>query len=255
MFGFFRARRFRVDIASFSECGLVRPSNQDHIFVNRRGLVFCVADGMGGGEGGAEASDIICQEIAASLKRRMDFGDRVRAVDESIRRADTAVRVYAKKAGFRQMGSTVTVMIADSEDGRSAAVGNIGDSRIYRFRAGVLKQLTDDHTMVDEIRRRTGRGMTVYDARTAMFSHVLTRAVGVGSDVRADWRKIDMRKGDAYLVCSDGVHGVVPQDAIRGAFALGGKSAEIAERIRDLVLACGAPDNFSAIVVQIGGRR
>jgi len=250
-----RRRRRRVDIASLCECGLVRRENQDHVLVNRRGLVFCVADGMGGGEGGGEASEVVCGEIASVLKRRTEFGERIRLVDEAIRRADAEVRARAAKAGYRQMGSTVTVLVADPEDGRSAVVGNIGDSRVYCLRGGGLRQLTRDHTMGNELMKRTGeRGsLAMLDARSAAFSHVLTRAVGVGKDVRPDWRKVDMNEGDVFLVCSDGVYGAIPSDAVRNALAQGGRASEMVERLRTAVLAGGAADNFSAIVVKVGG--
>ena len=257
LFGLFRRRRrIRIDVASLCECGPVRAENQDRVLVNRRGLVFCVADGMGGGEGGGEASAIVCRELAAVLRRRTDFVDRVHLVDEAIRRADEMVRAYAAKAGYRQMGSTVTVLVGDPEDGRSAIVGNIGDSRVYCLHGDEFRQLTRDHTMESEILRRSGaRGgaPSLLEARASALSHVLTRAVGVGDDVHADWRKVDLFEGDVFLVCSDGVHGAMPQDVLKDALAQGGRASEMVERIRRAVLASGAADNFSAVVVKIGG--
>jgi len=254
---FFRRRRgVHVEIASFSECGPVRPENQDHILVNRRGLVFCVADGMGGGEGGAIASDIVCRGICAAAKRRTDFPERVRRVDEALRDADSEVRAYAAKAGFRHMGCTATILVVDAEEGRSAAVGNIGDSRVYRFRAGDLRQLTEDHTVAREmLRRNVSRSLQYFPSpRTAMLSHVLTRAVGVGEESKLDWRNVDTLEGDVFLLCSDGVHGAIEPADLKDAFTKGGGAGEIAERIRLRVLASGARDNLSAIVVKIGGR-
>ena len=257
LFGLFhRRRRFHVDIASFSECGPVRRENQDHLLVNRRGLVFCVADGMGGGEGGAQASEIVCREIGHVLRRRTDFAERVRLVDDAIGHADENVRAIATKVGYRQMGSTATILVVDSEDGQSAVVGNIGDSRVYRLRKGDLRQLTRDHTMEGEIlRHRSGRGHFVMSGtRTSVLSHLLTRAIGVGQNSRPDWRKVDIFAGDVFLLCSDGVHGTVAASALKSAIAAGGRANEIAARVRDLVLKGGAPDNFSAIVVKVGGR-
>ena len=166
------------------------------------------------------------------------------------------MRAFAAKAGYRQMGTTVTILVADPEDGRSAAVGNIGDSRVYRLREGELKQLTRDHTMEREIlRRRSVRQVDAsVETRASMLSHVLTRAVGVGNESKLDWRKIDMHAGDVFLVCSDGVYGFVKPDALKAALASGEAAKDIVRRIGDLVLEGGAGDNYSAIVVKIGGR-
>ena len=255
LFRLFRRRRgIHVDIASISECGLVRKENQDHIFIGRRGLVFCVADGMGGGESGGTASEIICREMAESVRHRTDFRGRVRHVEEAIRRANAKVRDYAARHGLSQMGSTATVAVVDAEKGRHVAVGNIGDSRIYRMRRGEFLQLTNDHTVEHELQLKNfmlaGRGLV--DMRRTALSHVLTRAVGVGDVTGLEWFDIDLMAGDILLLCSDGVHGFVKPSALKSAVAAGGRSEDIVRRVRKLVLAGGAGDNFSAIVVKIG---
>jgi protein phosphatase len=257
LFGFFRRRRsIHVEIASFCKCGFVRRENQDHILVNRRGLVFCVADGIGGGEGGGVASEIVCREISRSVSKRTDFPERARLVDAAIRRADAEVRAYAAKAGYRQMGSTATVFVGDSEDGRSAVVGNVGDSRVYCLRADEMRQLTHDHTMEREILRgNSSRPLSAAtEARASMLAHMLTRAVGVGNDACLEWRKVDMREGDVFLLCSDGVYGFLTPQELKDAVGSGGSAKEVAARISTRVEEHGAPDNFSAIVVKIGGR-
>ena len=154
------------------------------------------------------------------------------------------------------MGSTAPVFVGDAEDGRSAVVGNVGDSRVYCLRAGEMRQLTHDHTMEREIlRRNSSRPQPpATEARASMLAHVLTRAVGVGTEARLEWRKVDMREGDVFLLCSDGVHGFLAPQALKDAVASGGSAKEIAARISRGVEERGAHDNFSAIVVKIGGR-
>lgn len=257
MFERLKSRLFRLDIASCSDRGLVRADNQDHVLVNRRSTVFCVADGMGGGEGGAQASDIVCSEIASALSRRTGFSGRVRKIDDAIRTAHERIRKFAAEAGYRQMASTTAVLILDCGDDLSAVTGNVGDSRVYRFRDGKLVQLTRDHTMACEMRRKaSAQGMRpAFDARIDHFSHVLTRAVGIGPSVKADWRKVEIAEGDAFLVCSDGLYGAVDAESVQSAFAAGGRAAEIAERLADRVVKGGAEDNYSFIVVKVGGRK
>ena len=249
-------RRFKVDVAFTSERGLVRKDNQDHVIVDQNALVFCVADGMGGGEAGGEASDIVCRNVDSVLHDYAGFADRVRLVDDAIRRADGDIRSVAASAGYRQMGSTAAVLVSDGR--RIAAIGNVGDSRVYRLRSGRLQQITRDHTLAEElVQRRPSRGSRpVADVHALSLSHVLTRAVGVGQEpLKVDWHKIDVVDGDVLLLCSDGVHGFVPHPVLLGAVQTGGSAREIVDRIATLVVESGARDNYSAIVVKIGGAK
>ena len=249
-------RKFKVDVAFMSERGLVRKENQDHVVADPKTLVFCVADGMGGGEAGGEASDIVCRNVDSVLHDYAGFADRVRLVDEAIRRADGDIRSVAASAGYRQMGSTVAVLVSDGR--RIAAIGNVGDSRVYRLRAGRLQQITRDHTLAEELAQhcppRNSRPFA--DIRAIALSHVLTRAVGVGQEpLKVDWHKVDVVEGDVLLLCSDGVHGFVPHPVLLDAVQAGGSAKEIVDRIATMVVESGARDNYSAIVVKIGGAK
>ena len=255
LFGLMGGRRFKVDVAYASECGLVRKENQDHVVADQDALVFCVADGMGGGEAGGEASDIVCRNVAAVLHEYAGFADRVRLVDDAIRRADGDIRSVAASAGYRQMGSTAAVLVSDGR--RIAAIGNVGDSRVYRLRAGRLQQITRDHTLAEEfVRLRPSRSARPFaDLRALSLSHILTRAVGVGHEpLKVDWQRIDVVDGDVLLLCSDGVHGFVPHPVLVRVLLAGGSAREIVDRIAKVVVESGAHDNYSAIVVKIGGR-
>ena len=256
LFGLVGAQsKFKTDVAFASECGLVRHENQDHLVADSKTLVFCIADGMGGGEAGGEASAAVCRNVDSVLHEYAGFADRVRLVDDAIHRADGEIRSIAEAAGYRQMGSTAAVLVSDGK--RIAAVGNVGDSRVYRMRAGKLRQITRDHTIAAELfsRRTSPDGKPVSDVWGLAFSHVLTRAVGVGQDrLKVDWHKVDVREGDVMLLCSDGVHGSVAPSALSAAIAAGGAAKDILARICSLVVASGARDNYSLIVVKIGGR-
>ena len=249
-------RKFKTDVAFTSECGLVRRENQDHLVADPKTLVFCVADGMGGGEAGGEASAAVCRNVDSVLYERASFADRVRLVDDAIHRADGEIRAVSAAAGYRQMGSTVAVLVSDGK--RIAAVGNVGDSRIYRLRDGKLRQLTRDHTLTAEIlsHRLPQGAKPLADVRALALSHVLTRAVGVGQErLKVDWRKVDVKEGDVMLLCSDGVHGAVAPSALAAAMVAGGGAKEMLGRICSLVVASGARDNYSAVVVKIGGAK
>ena len=229
-------RKFKTDVAFTSECGLVRRENQDHLVADPKTLVFCVADGMGGGEAGGEASAAVCRNVDSVLHERASFADRVRLVDDAIHRADGEIRAVSAAAGYRQMGSTVAVLVSD----------------------GKLRQLTRDHTLTAEIlsHRLPQGAKPLADVRALALSHVLTRAVGVGQErLKVDWRKVDVKEGDVMLLCSDGVHGAVAPSALAAAMVAGGGAKEMLGRICSLVVASGARDNYSAVVVKIGGAK
>ena len=249
----FRRKRLQVDSAAVSERGLVRTDNQDHFMVHRGRLAYCVADGMGGGDGGAKASEIVCRSVGNAVSQRVDFPERVKRIHEALAAANAEVRDYAAKAGFsKQMASTAAVLAIDADHGDQAVIGYVGDSRVYRFREGQLQQISKDHTIGRELSQHTtNRAVAAgLKGRNLAISHMLTRAVGVLPEVAPEWRKIDVRKGDAFLVCSDGVYDMVADEGLRAALEEGGAAREIVARIEARVVAAGAADNYSLVVVR-----
>jgi len=261
--GFFKwiRRRFSrpslaMSAASLSERGLVRRDNQDHLLVRRTARSYCVADGMGGGEGGAEASRIVCAELSSAVAANADFADRVRGVAAAIHASNTKIREYAASAGYRQMATTVTVFLVDPDSCRVGIIGHVGDSRVYRFRKGSLARLTHDHTLAGELGRSAAANALAGDlgGRRHVIAHMLTRAVGLEREVQPDWRKIDIKPEDWFLLCSDGVYDMVPEPKLEAAFAAGGAPRDVVGRIAAEVVAAGAEDNYSMVVVKAGGQ-
>lgn len=234
-----------------SETGLIRKDNQDSVFVADDKSIFCVADGMGGGSDGAFASAIICEEIKAAVNSvGMEKGF---LIDNAIALADNRIRCHAKANGFKQMGSTVALLMLDSTDKMTAKICHIGDSRIYRIRDGKVNLLTDDHTLCNQL-------MNIADEkwesklrnRDNPLCHILTKVVGCGLDTRADWKELDVSSGDRYLICTDGVHGVIDDEKIALQFKSASSVQEIGEQLREKIVDSGAPDNFSYIIIEIG---
>lgn len=239
-----------VDVASLSACGPVRRENQDHCFASPETAFFCVADGMGGGQGGAKASEIVCRQLSGVALRSANFAERMSRVDLAVRAAQAEIRSFARAAGFAQMATTVALLALESADSPIAEIASVGDSRIYRFRGGELKQLTRDHTYAEALKRAGAWDELAADAEGA-YTHVLTRAIGTGSDALVDWRWIDVRKNDRFLLCTDGVYDMASDDAIGAAFAEGGSSGEVLARLEARVLAAGGRDNYTMIVVSL----
>ena len=235
-----------------SDVGLVRMENEDHLFAGFLSGIYCVADGMGGGAEGSKASEMVCSEVYRAISQAPgDFDARMEAVEEGLQTANTLIYNYAKQRNYRQMGSTAAILVFDKPGSGRAAVCHVGDSRVYRLRDGLATLLTRDHTVAVEL------GMMIapkdgddLKKRSHPLSHVLTRAIGTDSKVMTDWRKIDVAKGDRFLICSDGVHDVI-SDALIGFLAGYGELDVVKERLVSTIINGGAPDNYSFIMVDV----
>ena len=238
--------------AAVTDCGLVRPENQDSYRILPGGTCFCVADGMGGGQGGALASRWTCEALAESLSGCLanSLDDLRPRVDSSLAKANDRIREYAEEMGFRMMGSTAAILLVDGRDSTRGAICHIGDSRVYRLRGGVLRQLTRDHTVGAAMSRvADGEEAQALGSRRNPLTHVLTRAVGTEPFVRPEWNDVDIAAGDRFLVCSDGVHDMLSDGEISSAMLMGRTPNGAAPILRERIVAAGAVDNFTFICV------
>ena len=240
----------RFNVAAATDCGLVRPENEDSYLMRKDDLFLAVADGMGGGADGALASAWVSEAFTGVLAApSAGFRARVKGVGDALEAANARIRAYMKERGIKMMGSTAAVLLADPARPARGVVAHVGDSRIYRWRKGKGVQLTRDHTVGDELGRAH---MNAADAAALMsrknpLSHILTRAVGTGFKVRADWRKIDLRVGDRFLLCTDGVHDVLSNAQVSSLLGRAKTPADAVKAFARDVIACGAPDNYTLI--------
>lgn len=236
---------FSVRSVGKSDPGLVRAHNEDSMLLNDAMGLWLVFDGMGGHEHGALAS-----QTAASAFDPFDvppdFAAAVRAVADRVHQVNGVLADAAASQGIRRMGTTAVGLVVRS---RGFATVWVGDSRAYIFRRGGLFQLTVDHTHVQEL---LDQGvLTPEDAADHPMSHVLTRALGVEPEIEVDIVQDEIEPGDRFLLCSDGLTGPLSDDEIRELVAL----PDIAQAVDQLIArahARGAPDNVTAIVVEIG---
>jgi serine/threonine protein phosphatase PrpC len=223
--------------------GLVRQRNED-AFLERPGDgIWAVADGMGGHQAGDYASASIIDRLAVCkppLADLEEFTDEVRRV---LSHVDLHLRARAKAAGPRTViASTVACLLVYGQE--FAAVW-AGDSRVYRMRDGELRQLSTDHSRVQEL---IDAGLLRPEQAVGHpEAHVITRAIGAGL-LHFGTRVGVVRPGDRFLLCSDGLTNMVGDAEIAAEIAAGTPLAA-AERLRDLVLARGAIDNVTIIVV------
>lgn len=231
--------RLRAGVAS--DCGLVRPANEDS-FLLRPGL-YAVCDGMGGARAGEVASQMACLGLVA-VDPASAGGEDLRRAIESTNKAITGRS--ASEEHLLGMGTTITVALVKPE---SLIVAHVGDSRAYVLHAGELAQVTDDHSWVGEMVRRGEITM----AQAAVHPHrsVITRALGTDGDVTPDTTEVPLASGDRVLLCSDGLTGMVSDQVIAELLQQGNDPQETADALVRAALAGGGEDNVTAIVVHV----
>lgn len=235
--------RLRYRSAVRTHPGNVRKVNEDSALSRDDAALWLVADGMGGHAHGDWASQTLAEHLAA-VDLSVPPAERGPAIMAALHAGNAAIVEAAARAGS-QMGTTAVVLHLEGNDVLCLWVG---DSRIYRFRRGGLEQLTRDHSMVQEL---VDRGLLdASEAELHPMAHVLSRAVGTEANLRADALHDQALPGDQYLLCSDGLTKVVPEDVIARMLRLPSVNAA-ADRLVAETLARGAPDNVTVIVVSV----
>jgi serine/threonine protein phosphatase PrpC len=232
----------RLAFAARSDRGLIRSSNQDSVYAGNTLLV--VADGMGGHAAGDMASRLVVTAFVP-LDSRDAGGDLLRALAKATRDGNGAIaQVVQENPELDGMGTTVTALLFD---GGRLAMAHVGDSRAYLYRDGVLHQLTHDDTFVQSL-IDDGR-ITQEEAAHHPQRSLLLRALN-GTDVDPSLTVREVTAGDRYLICSDGLPGVVSAEAIAEALANPDPGAT-ADALIQLALVGGGPDNITVIVADV----
>jgi protein phosphatase len=228
-----------------TDVGRVRTNNEDSYLVHEP--LFAVADGMGGPAAGEVAS-----EIAVSTLRAAFQTDHSRdSLADAVRLANRAVFDRARDdPALRGMGTTLTAVALVEESGDDVlAVVNVGDSRAYRMRDGELEQLTEDHSLVEEM-VRTGR-LSADEATTHPQRHIITRALGIEPDVEVDCFAITPFAGDRYLLASDGLTNEMEDREIASVLRRTTDPQRAAEELVSHARQSGGRDNITVVVVDV----
>jgi serine/threonine protein phosphatase PrpC len=244
----------RVIGAGWSDIGLQRHTNEDSFAAmqegreaERQGVCYVVCDGLGGAPAGEVASRLAADAfVLAWSSSELSAVDTKQRLQLAVHEANTVVfRASLSSVALAGMGTTLVGLVSHAG---WAYVCNVGDSRCYRLRGGVLKQLTEDHTLAADMVRQ-GLLDPAF-AREASERNILTRAVGMTARVEADVTWDEMQAGDRYLLCSDGLWGTVPGPELGTALA-GGTVQDTVRRLVDLANVYGGPDNATALVVEV----
>jgi len=248
-----------VKAIGLTHVGRQRQHNEDSFLVADEAKLFLVADGMGGHAAGEIASKIAVDAISEFIVHtKEDDGTWPHAYDEhfgrttnrlmtALRLANTRVlEAMRKDARLRGMGTTVVACLADDS---TMSVAHVGDSRAYLIRNGELSRLTNDHSWVFE---QVQAGMlTEAEAEKHPLRNVITRALGGALSVTPDASEVESKPGDVYLLCSDGLTGMVPEDEILRVVSENGSDLEKAcQDLIDIANERGGLDNVTAILVK-----
>ncbi len=231
--------------------GLKRANNEDSYLI-REDLNLCVvADGMGGAAAGEIASRIFVDAAVDIYEEWVqgDKGDPVFPVQQTYITANGNIREHIMLfPDHRGMGTTAE-LLSLSDD--LIVIGHVGDSRTYRLRSGMLKQVTRDHSLIQE---QIDQGaITAQEAKKHKMRHVILRAVGVEENFSLDIIKSKAVKGDVYLLCSDGLTDMADDAAIEKCMNNYSVLEEMASGLIDLAKAGGGKDNITVVLVRISG--
>ncbi|MFT4199538.1 PP2C family protein-serine/threonine phosphatase, partial [Gordonia sp. (in: high G+C Gram-positive bacteria)] len=238
----------RLEWAVACNVGSVREANEDAAVV-QPGLIL-LADGMGGHEAGEVASEIALEVLSTVAVGQEQDATR-EAVDDLLVRAQDRIG-EVDTSSERRAGTTATgAVLITRDDAPHWLVFNIGDSRTYCVREGVLEQVTVDHSQVQEF---VDAGMmTAEQARVDPRRNVITRALGGGMEPpRADYFVFETEPGDQLLLCSDGLTGELPDEEIAEVLARSETAQDAVDELVEGALALGGHDNITVVVVRIG---
>ncbi|MEJ1202759.1 MULTISPECIES: MerR family transcriptional regulator [unclassified Streptomyces] len=232
-----------IRYAALSDTGLVRENNQDTAYAGPR--LLAVADGYG--SGGAPASAAAVDAFKSLEADSIPAGNLLNVLEDAIDQAKQAVHgVSGVGPSSEGAGTTLTAMLWT---GSQLALVHIGDCRVYLLRDGELLQITHDHTMVQSMVDE-GR-LSPEEAASHPQRSLLIRAVGQGADSTPDTRLHDAQQGDRYLLCSDGLSTVVPDEEIRRVLTGVGEPEQAVRELIALANGVGGPDNVSCVVADV----
>jgi serine/threonine protein phosphatase PrpC/CRP-like cAMP-binding protein len=242
-----------------TDVGRVRERNEDSFLVDKKLDLFIVADGMGGHAAGEVASQLAVRVVREVLSRERDTllqfeagessvsrTDILRLIESAVQQACAAVFGEAQRDETKRgMGTTMDALLLIGPRG---FIGHVGDSRVYLHRQGAVHQLTEDHSLINELLRR-GR-LTREQIDKIQYKNAVTRAVGVYESVEVDTLDFDVLPGDRFLLCTDGLSGYLEEAELERLF---GEipEAELATRLVALANERGGKDNITAVVVRV----
>ena len=239
-----------LKVFSRTDMGLMRKSNQDCVYTSDAPMgdllnIFIVADGMGGHAAGELASRVAVNTMLDCIRTSSEKNPAV-SIKKAVRAANSAVFARSLEDISREgMGTTI---VACTFIDNVVQVVNVGDSRMYVISPRSIKQITVDHSLVEEMIRRGG--LTREKARTHPDKNVITRAVGIKPDVEADNFSCILESGDTVLLCTDGLTNMVTDERIKQIVTGSSDVATAADKLINEANENGGLDNISVVLIK-----
>lgn len=232
--------------AAVTDTGNVRPHNEDSFYCS--GTIFAVADGMGGHSAGEVASAIAIRCVKEADGAPLASAD---AVAELVRTMNSEIHNEANRdSAQRGMGTTLALAAVIAGDIPAFAVANVGDSRTYLLRGGSLRQISTDHSYVQELVDEGA--LTPGEARRHPLRNIVTRALGIDASVDVDTWTIPAVEGDRLMLCSDGLVDEVDDDTILQTLASAATPNDAARQLVAAAKLAGGKDNITVVVIDVG---
>ena len=230
-----------------TDVGLTRKQNEDAAWYDEKKAIYAVADGMGGHLAGEVASQMAIDAVRDMAERERTPS--ISALKDMVRAAHEAIFAHAEEnSECAGMGTTLSVLW---RGGNYVYIAHVGDSRIYRLREGVMERITQDHSLVEELVR--AGIITPEQARTHPRRNVITRALGTQGENEPDLLVADIRKGDVFLLCSDGLTSMVEDSAIEETLR-DNNLERAADSLIEQALAAGGRDNVTVVLYSYHGK-
>jgi len=240
----------RLRVSGKTDIGQKRKINQDSILMDHKAKLFVVADGMGGHKGGEVASKMACAALQSVVLAELaeGVGSPIELLKKGFLEATRAVHLEANKPGGEDLHGMGTTMVAMFIHNKVAYIANVGDSRAYVFQHGRMWRVTEDHSWVNE-QLRSGV-ISEEELATVTGKNVITRSVGFAPEVNVDVFYRELTVGERYLLCSDGLHGLVTDEWVEERIKEG--------PLENFVEACvseanknGGDDNVTCLFVEV----
>lgn len=232
--------------AGITDIGLHRKRNEDNYFIDKEQGLFIVCDGMGGHKGGHVASSMAVQIIRENL-----FFDSIEEIvpvlGNVVQKANREINETGNSnEALREMGTTATIAVIRDKD---LIVAHVGDSSLYLYSEGILKKITRDHTLAEQM--LTDGILKNDDSLVHSYNHILTRAVGVESTVAVDIFREQIKPGDWILICTDGLTDLVSDSEIASFLKSANDPEATARSLVDTAITKGGYDNITIVLISI----
>ncbi len=248
---------FDLDLYGRTDAGRVREDNQDSFLCLDLAAgasapppfpwLLAVADGIGGHAGGAQASDLAVRTLESEIRAGAGTIEPAALLEQAFQKANRLIfEAAARLPNSAGMGTTLVAALAGP---RSAFVANVGDSRAYLVRDGRLYPISQDHSWAAEQRRL--KVLTPDEIARSPFRTLVTRSLGYENEVKVDTFQVELEERDDLFLCSDGLHGQVPEKTVGKLFRKARRIDDLCARLIEAANKAGGPDNITAVVGRV----